>query len=183
MKQAVPRSTLAPAKLAVAQCCYGEARGEELDGVADEPALHGRGVRFGVELNAQGLAVIGESLVRANRGRGQTDGADRQVESIAVPMEHGAFAEMPQRAVSSGIGQSDRGPADFFGAGRIDARTERTGDKLRAEANAENREPQGEPALDQRQLILEEGIGRFLISADWAAKDDERLRPVNGQSR
>src|SRR6516164_3774750 len=115
-----------------------DAGGGELERVPDQPALHALGVLLDMELQRQYFAVIvAECLMRRDRSFGKPGGATRQVEGIAVPMEHpelvlgqrGEWRFAPIR------GEAEQAPADLLLAIRIDTGAEYRGERLRAEAN------------------------------------------------
>src|SRR5271170_4918778 len=64
--------------------------------VADEPWLDpGVWLDLGMELHAEYIGTQGKSLVAALRRRGEMDGALRQIEGVAVPMQHGGARQIP----------------------------------------------------------------------------------------
>ena len=155
-----------------------DAGGGELERMADQPALDLRHMRLDVELQRQHPAPIGaERLIRRDRGFGEPHRAHRQVESIAVPMQHPAFglAQRIERRFASVRREPDQAPADLLLARGIDAGAEHRGDKLRAEADADHGLAAGEHRLDHGELGAQERIAVELVDADRTAEHDENV--------
>jgi hypothetical protein len=71
--------------------------------------------------------------------------------------------------------QADQSPVDLLGAARIDAAAERGRDRLRAEADADQRRAVPERRLDRGEFVSQEGVAGDLIDADRAAEHDEEI--------
>ena len=125
--------------------------GGEFRRVADKPFLEIAGAHFRMALKGKRGFAPRECLMQAGFRAGQQDGVLRQIEGIAVPVEHEGVlrGEMThRRRIARGRQQQWR-PADFLRAAGIDRSAERAGDELRAEADAERRLVGVEPLLDR----------------------------------
>ena len=94
-----------------------DAGGGELERMADQPALHPLGVLLDMELERQHLAVVdAEGLMRRDRGFGEPSRAARQIEGIAVPMQHPALvlSERGERRFAPIGRKPDQAPADLL---------------------------------------------------------------------
>src|SRR5262249_23741294 len=134
------------------------------------------GVLLDMELQRQYFAVIvAERLMRRDRGFGEPSGATRQVEGIAVPMEHPelVLGERGERRFAPIGGEAEQAPTDLLLAIRIDTGAEYRGERLPAEANADDWLAAGNRLLDNGELLLEERIAVDLIDADRRAEHDE----------
>src|SRR5262245_44141470 len=97
--------------------------------------------------------------------RGEQRRAARQIERIAVPIEHDlrsveAFEDGLLRGAS---GEVDGAPADFANdraarCVRVDARSRSRGEQLRAEANAERRKVALDRSFEERNLRVEKWV-------------------------
>src|ERR1700730_16315476 len=144
--------------------------------VADEPWFDPGGwVDLGMELQAENVGTRGKGLVAAHRGRGEMDGAPRQIEGVAVPMQHRRSRQMPQRCGCGGIRQIDRPPADLLDTGRIDSCAERAGDELGAKADTESRPAGAQPGFEKIEFLAEKWIFVVFISADGRAEHDDEI--------
>jgi hypothetical protein len=134
-----------------------DAGGGELERMADQPALHPLGVLLDMELERQHLAVVdAEGLMRRDRGLGEPGRATRQIESVAVPMQHPelVFGERDERRFAAVRGEAEQAPADLLLAAGINAAAKHRGDELRAEADADDRLAAADHRLDHGELGL-----------------------------
>src|SRR6266851_2930987 len=146
-------------------------------GMANIPALEpGRG-RLEMALQGKSVAFPGEGLVLVAWRRGEQARAFRQIESVAMPMQHRrAVAEWRQAGSAPDLGELQRRPADLLARAGVDTRTQRARHELAAEADAEHRPAAGETMLDDAQLVHEEGVELLLIGADRPAQHDQEIR-------
>ena len=128
-----------------------------------------------MELQREPVPPEGERLVRRARCCGEVFGALRQVERVAMPMQHRHACERRQRRAHSGLAQFHRRPADLLEARLIDARTRRARHELRAKANPQHRAALGKAPRDERDLGAKKGIVALLIDADRPAEHDEKI--------
>ena len=63
--------------------------------MANQPLLDARSIDFQMELPSQGVLLQLERLVRTQRRAGQRGHARRQLELVAMPVQHGLGAEGP----------------------------------------------------------------------------------------
>src|ERR1700730_6601131 len=142
--------------------------------VADEPWFDPGGwVDLGMKLHAKNVGTGGKGLVAAHRGRGEMDGAPRQIEGVAVPMQHRCSRQMPKGRGCGGIRHIDRPPADLLDTGRIDSCAERAGDKLGAKADAESRPAGARASFEKVEFLAEKWIFVVFISSDGRAEQDD----------
>ena len=127
-----------------------DAGGGQLAGVADQPLLDAAAIRLGVELERQDVAAQGEGLVLVNFAAGQKLRALRQVEGVAVPVQHRLRSKRGDAGARSSVGEADAAPANFLLATGIDASAKRRRDKLRTETDAQGGAPRYQ-AIFQRQ--------------------------------
>ncbi len=128
-----------------------------------------------MELERQRRGPPSEGLVRAERACGEARRPRRDVEGVAVPVQHRGAVEMRKRPCLALGRERDRCPADLLDAHGGDARVEGRCHELGAEADAEHRAPGGKTSLDQRDLAREERIGVGLIGADRPAQDHQQV--------
>src|ERR1700730_9374369 len=148
--------------------------GSECRRMADEPWFDPGGwVDLGMELHAENIGTRGEGLVAAHRSRGEMDGALRQIEGIAVPMQHRRSREMPKWRGCGGIRQVDRPPADLLDTGRIDSGAERAGDELGAKADAESRPAGNYACFEKIEFLAQKWILVFLVNTNGRAEHDD----------
>ena len=86
-----------------------------------------------------------------------------------MPVQNRHAGEMAQRPGAPCFAELQLGPADLLGPTRVNPRAERASHQLRAETDAERRPRCGEAALEQRELVPEKRIGKFLIRPDRTA--------------
>jgi hypothetical protein len=60
----------------------------KLERVADQPALHIPLRQLHMELQREHFGAVGEGLVRRDLGRGEPSRAKREVERVAMPVQH-----------------------------------------------------------------------------------------------
>ncbi len=101
------------------------------------------------------------------------DGAPRQIEGVAVPMQHRRSRQMPKRRRCGDIRQIDRPPADLLDTGRINSCAERAGDELGAKADAESRPAGARADFEKIKFLAEKWIFVLFISADGRAEHDD----------
>src|SRR5215831_556140 len=82
---------------------------------------------------------------------------------------------MAQRPAAASLAELQLAPTDLLGGSRIDPRTERAGDQLRAETDAEGRARRGEAAFEERDLPAEKRVNGFFIGADRTAEHDDQV--------
>ncbi len=101
-----------------------------------------------------------------------------QVESVAVPMQHGGErpVHVTKRRSASGVGQRERCPAEFSPACWIDPGAERPRNQLRAKADAKRRQTRRNSLFDHRQKRQECRVARIVAGTDRAAQDDHQRR-------
>src|ERR1700744_5930639 len=110
--------------------------------MANEPSLEACGRDLRMKLQRQTTRADREGLALIALGRCEMHYAPRQVEGIAVPMQH---ARSRSIQFGEGTGRSLRGeryrrPADLLALGaRVDCRAEGGGHDLAAETDAEHR--------------------------------------------
>lgn len=129
---------------------------------------------FKVELQADGRTDL-KGLVFTNPAAGKPDGAGRQVERLAVPLED--FGRL-RKTEDGGIPvrfAGDGEPADFFFRPGIDAGAEGTGQELCAEAHAQHRPAGGDEAANEILFGREPGKGGLVMHAHGAAHDNEQI--------
>src|SRR5512132_4512563 len=116
-------------------------RRRDLASVSDEPALEAGGGDLRVELQRQSGATPREGLIFVVRGRGEPDRTRRQIERVAVPVQHrlAATGKPNERRPPSLRTQGERPPADLLARPRIHPRPEPARHQLRAEADPERR--------------------------------------------
>src|ERR1700722_17856998 len=92
---------------------------------------------FQVKLEGEGVAPVSERLIFIMRVERQSLSALRQVEAIAMPVQHRGicFLKGAQAGGCSVIGQVDLAPADFLDRARINPAAERSGHQLAAKAD------------------------------------------------
>src|SRR5690348_5309246 len=144
--------------------------------MTDQPAFQSGRADFEMELECETVTANGERLVGRARRRREMRRARRQIERIAVPVQHAR----PRREFSQGRGaaggtQIDAGPADLLEAGGVHLGAERTRHELRAETDAEHRLARLETFFDQRDFRLEERIAVLLVDADRPAEHDKEV--------
>src|SRR5687768_13600924 len=71
-----------------AQLAWIEACAREFAGVADQPALDAARVDLGMELEGEQVRAARKGLVAAKSGGGEQGAAGREIEGIAVPVQH-----------------------------------------------------------------------------------------------
>jgi hypothetical protein len=96
--------------------------GGDLAGMADQPALEAWALRLGMELECQGVAANLERLMRADIGGGQVHRTFRQIEDVAMPVQHRQSRQRPHH-IPACPGQGKRLPSDLLGGSGIDPRT------------------------------------------------------------
>src|SRR6185369_9875046 len=108
--------------------------------VLAHPGRDHRRVELAVKLQGVTARPQPERLVRADLRRRQMDRAGRQVERVAVPVQHHlARAQAAQRRLAPDADEVDRRPADLAPVVGIDARAGAGRHQLRAEADAQRR--------------------------------------------
>src|ERR1700732_4619560 len=148
--------------------------GSEFRRMADEPWFDPGGwVDLGMKLHAENVGTRGKGLVAAHRGRGEMDGAPRQIEGVAVPMQHRRSRQMPKRRGCGSIRQIDRPPADLLDTGRIDSCAERAGDELGAKADAESRPAGNYVCFEKIEFLAQKRIFVFLVNTNGRAEHDD----------
>ncbi|MNT06782.1 hypothetical protein D3C72_1414630 [compost metagenome] len=137
-----------------------------------------------MELQRERMAAVAERLVRRACGAGEQFGAGRQVEGVAVPVQHlpVRVRQGRERRAQAGFGRRDRPPANLARA-RIDARARRRRDQLRAQAGADHGPPRAEPLADDRDLGLQPRIGLGFIDADRPAQHHQQVRRIGRDQR
>ena len=122
--------------------------------------------------------------LRADRAAGQLDCPVREVMGVVVPLEgvEPRRQRRPDRIGGALVRQLDREPAHLGLGGPVDARAGGAGDQLRAEADAEERRPALELALEQAELGPEPGVAVVLVGMHRAAEDDHRVGVLVGDA-
>ena len=153
--------------------------------MAHEPVLHAGGVGLGMELQGQLSRPGPEGLVGRDVRGGQQAGAGRQVEGIAVPVQHGGPAQGGQGRGFPGLRQVQAAPADLLGLAGIDGRAQGLRHELGAQADAQQGTAFGQTAADEFLFPRKEGVGRPVVDAHGAAQDDTQVGiepvPCGGQ--
>ena len=99
-----------------------------------------------------------ERLVRGEGRRGQQVNARRQVEGVAVPVQHGHIRrQLSQRRALTFGGKRNRRPPQLFVA-RVHPATQGAGHELSAQTNAQRRPVGCQPPLKQAQLRYQEWV-------------------------
>ena len=106
---------------------------------------------------------------------GQQGGGGRQVEGIAVPVQHGGPAQGCQGRGCAGFRQLQAAPADLLGLARIDRRAQGLCHELGAQADAQQGPSFAQAAADELQFTGKEGIGRPVVDAHGTAQDDAQV--------
>src|SRR5215470_724733 len=149
----------------------------DLERVAHEPALQAARCRLDVELQPERMLPPGKGLIGVEPRGGQQLGFAREVESVAVPVQHrGARAQLGERGLAAGFGERERAPAQLLALASIDASAERLRHDLRAEAETEHGAAVPQAAFDGGDLSLEERIVPRLVDADRSAQNDQQIR-------
>jgi hypothetical protein len=119
-----------------------------------QPAMDHPFVDFEMELKAIDGGAVAKSLIGTNPGKGQVNRATGDIEGIAMPLKNlfRALKLGQQRIPFSLRCGADVIPADFFFTVGVDIRSERSGDQLRAEADAQHRQIPAHRFFDQFQL-------------------------------
>ncbi len=147
----------------------------ELGRVADQPGFDPLRVCLDVELKSEQVSAFPESLDGAIRRERKGVALRRQIEIVAVPMQHVTAFEVSQRAFLPRRRQLDRTPSNFLRRTGRDPRPERFGHELRAKTYSKRRAQSSKPAGDRGQLACKKGIGVFLVDADRPAQHDEKI--------
>jgi len=77
----------------------------KLHGVSDQPSLKPAPIRLRVELEAERRPTEGKCLIGTGCGGREAFRAGRQVEGIAVPVQHVDTLQVAQRPIPAGVGQ------------------------------------------------------------------------------
>ncbi|EGE56070.1 hypothetical protein RHECNPAF_750029 [Rhizobium etli CNPAF512] len=144
-------------------------RQDEAMGAMHDPAMHHHPGELGVELQAPGVAVVAESLVRIGIAFGQKVGAARQLETLAVEMIDHLRPVHQQPAL---LGRVQWIPADLGRAVgiRLHLAAKVMHQHLGTEADAEIGAFLPQRNLDPVDLLLDEFIR--IIGAHRPAEDD-----------
>src|SRR5579883_975594 len=157
-------------------------RRADLAGMADIPALELTRLDLDMTLEGEAVPLPGEGLLSVARRRSEMDGALRQIEGIAMPVQHRRVAERCQAGGAASLAQKQRRPADLLAAAGIDAGAQGACHHLGTETDAEHGSPRGEAFADRVELVGDEGIDLLFIGADRPAEDDQEIgrRDVRG---
>ncbi len=145
--------------------------------MADQPGLDLSGVCFQVALQCQDVAADAERLVVADRRARQPRGVDGDVKAVAVPMQHRYTAQRCQRGCFPLRGQRQRREADFLHAHAGDAGSQRAGNQLRTQADAEQRLAAFQPLGNDGQLVFDEGVDALIAGANGPAQHHQQISP------
>src|SRR5690554_7082231 len=105
--------------------------------MSDQPMLNVAGVCFQVTLQCQYMAVDAERLVVTNCRTGQSSGTVGDVKAVTMPMQHWYTTQCCQRGCFTFRSQRQRREPDFLHAHTGDTSTQRAGNQLRAQTDAE----------------------------------------------
>lgn len=138
-------------------------------------------IGFDVELQGKTAGVVVKGLIVVMRVAGEAAGAFRQIERIAMPMQHlGALAgELGQRGAEAFGRQRDLAPADLFHRPLVNSGAERGGHELCAEADAEHGLATRQAPLDQLDLGRQEAIGGDIADPDRPAEHHDEIGIAN----
>jgi hypothetical protein len=126
-----------------------------------------------MELQRQQIAPAPERLVRIDMARCQQFDIARQIERIAMPVQHRHAVDMAQRAGL--VVNSDRMKAQFARAAGIDPRTQRGGHHLRPETHPQRRPVGIEPACQPPQLAGDPRMRVLFIDPHRPAHHDHQI--------
>jgi hypothetical protein len=146
-----------------------------------EPALDQRGIHFQMELETVGAGAGTEGLVRAVAAAGEVLGTRRQIEAIAMPLEHGGFVieSAEDGVVATGGTQLQRVPADFRLRQATDRRAEHVRQQLRAEADAQYRLVLRQCPLDRLQFGAQVWPAVVVFDVHRTTEDDQSAVTVD----
>src|SRR3546814_10672 len=99
----------------------------------------------------------------------------RQVERVAMPMQHGRGSELTQRRLRASRAERNWLKADFLGWSGVHPCTQRPRHELRTKTNAQRRAVCRKPLLQKLQLLRQEGVFIILIGPDGTAKNDDEI--------
>src|SRR5579885_205397 len=140
---------------------YGQFGGGDLARVSDEPLLEARRRGLRMELERERIGAQRKCLVAAEGRGGEQRRALRQIERIAVPVQHRrVVSKMAQWRFAAFGGQRNRRPSYFLCAGRIDAGAQRPRHQLRAETDPDCRTPRRQPFFQQIDRSEERRVGK-----------------------
>jgi len=147
----------------------------QLAAMADQPAFDSAGIGFQVELQTQHPVADRVGLLHAAFGARQQFTALRQLEAVAVPMQHRHAGQRCQHRAAARIRQRQRAEADLLEAHGGDGGAEQARDQLRAQTNAEQRPAAGQAPFEQTQFVGKKGIGPLVEGADRPTQCNEKI--------
>src|SRR3546814_5399200 len=95
----------------------------------------------------------------------------RQVERVAMPMQHGRGSELTQRRLRASRAERNWLKADFLGWSGVHPCTQRPRHELRTKTNAQRRAVCRKPLLQKLQLLRQEGVFIILIGLDGRSEE------------
>ena len=130
---------------------------------------------FHVEEDAVRAESVDECLARGQGRGGEQGGVGRQVEQVAVPVvAHERLRRAAPQQIRVGVaGQFHRVPADFLLLAAAHGGTQRGGQQLAAQADAQDRPFVLEGLIDEAHGVHQEGVAVEFVHAHGAAQDDE----------
>jgi hypothetical protein len=105
-----------------------------------------------MELERQGMIAGLECLMRADIGGGQVHRAFRQIEDVAMPVQHRQSRQRPHH-IPACPGQGKRLPSDLLGGPGIDPRTQRPRHQLGTKTDAQHRARRCQAPRDKGDFI------------------------------
>ena len=129
-----------------------------------------------MKLQGKLAATARKCLMRRQWRCGQQLASCRDIERVAVPVEHRGTGKLRQRAAQPRCGHVHRAPAYFFLRPGIDLCAKGGGHDLRPKANAQQGLARSQPLRHHGPLVKQEGIDVFFAHANGAAQNHGQIR-------